>query len=97
MSYQIQYGQTMTKTVIAETRNNAKRSPAIKWIGFSCVLLFVVFLGSAGYLDFLIPGDKEVTTAAFESMVEDVRAGESVKDAVAAFCLEILDSAQTDD
>jgi len=40
--------------------------------------------------DFLLPGDPEVTESAFFSMVESIRTGESVKDAITAFCTEII-------
>ncbi len=58
------------------------------------VLLMVVFCMNAtlrtAVLDFLLPGDPAVTQAAFSDLVEDVRSGESVPDAVTAFCREII-------
>lgn len=97
MGYKIQYGQTMTKVFIQETKNKDIRMPAMKWIVLTCALFLAIYLGGSGYLDFLIPGNKEATTAAFTSMVEDVQDGKSVKDAFTAFCLEILDDAQKND
>lgn len=94
MGYKIQYGQTMTKVILKESRKDHRKIPAIKWIVVTCVLFLGVYLASAGYLDFLIPGNKEVTTAAFSEMVEDIQEGESVKEAFMTFCMEILDGAQ---
>ena len=39
---------------------------------------------------FFIPGDPEVTSAAFSAMVENIRQGDHISDAVTAFCLEII-------
>ena len=43
---------------------------------------------------YLLPGDPEVTAAALEQMVEDLRSGHSLGDAVTAFCREIMENAQ---
>ena len=94
MAYQIRYGQTMTKQPIRERKKAGKKTPALKWIALCLALLVVVFLGNSGYLDFLIPGDNAVTTAAFESMVTHVREGVTVRDAFTEFCLQILNGAQ---
>ena len=95
MGYQIQYGQTMKKLMIREQQRTYKNTPAIKWILMCLVLLLIAFLGNSGYLDFMIPGNKEVTTAAFELMITNVREGERVANAFTGFCLEILYNAQS--
>ena len=41
----------------------------------------------------LLPGDPAVTAAALENMVENIRDGESLVDAVTAFCREIIENA----
>ena len=43
---------------------------------------------------YLLPGDPEVTAAALEQMVDDLRSGYSFADAVTAFCREIMENAQ---
>ncbi len=95
MAYQVRYGQTMIKQPIRERMRAGRKTPALKWIALCLILLVAVFLGNSGYLDFLIPGDNAVTTAAFESMVTHVREGVAVKDAFTEFCLQILNGAQT--
>lgn len=45
--------------------------------------------------NWLIPGDKDVTKAAFSLMLEDIRTGEPVSQAVSAFCREILENGKT--
>lgn len=39
---------------------------------------------------YLLPGDPAVTAAALDGMVEDLRSGESITEAVKAFCQEII-------
>lgn len=46
--------------------------------------------------EYLLPGDPAVTAAALEGMVIDLREGENLYDAVAAFCREIMEHAPTD-
>lgn len=95
MGYQIQYGQTIIKKLIREKETKSEKSVLIKGICIGCVLLVLVFLGNAGCLDFLIPGDKAITKQAFSSMVDEVGNGGDVKTAITAFCLEILEGAET--
>ena len=40
--------------------------------------------------DILLPGDEDITAAALEGMVSDLRSGEPLGDAVETFCKEIL-------
>lgn len=63
----------------------------VKW------MLSVLFLLIAGYialssnlLDYILPGDPEVTAAAFSQMVEQVKTGESVRNAVICFVEQIV-------
>lgn len=92
MGYQIQYGQTMVKRKVIDHETDVNKPPLVKWIIISMVILVAVFLGNSGYLDFIIPGDKDITTAAFSAMIKDVQEGESINEAITAFCLEILDN-----
>ena len=42
---------------------------------------------------FLLPGDPTVTAAALEAFAQDLKDGESIRDAVTAFCQEIMEHA----
>ena len=97
MGYRIRYGQTAVKEVIAQTQLQKEKKLSLKWIAVVCVMIAITILGKTGCLDFLIPGDKEVTRQAFSSMVENVREGENVKTAITAFCMEILNNAEIPD
>lgn len=97
MGYRIRYGQTAVKEVIAQKQLQKEKKMSLKWIAVACVMTAITILGKTGCLDFLIPGDKEVTRQAFSSMVENVREGENVKTAITAFCMEILNNGEIPD
>lgn len=94
MGYRIDYGQSLTKQIIIDSDKMGQKKHHGKWIALWCILLSVVLLGKCSCLDFLIPGDKEITKHAFTTMIEDVQEGEDIKDAVTAFCVEILNGAK---
>lgn len=65
---------------------------------FIAVLVLVLVIGaitvkSVGLTwvqEVLLPGDPAVTAAALEGMVENLRNGENLYDAITAFCREII-------
>lgn len=93
MAYQIQYGKPSKKERLACIQNPKKLKIGL-YITVFLILLSIGLLGRLGKLDFLIPGDKQITKEAFHAMVEEVREGESVKEAITAFCEEILAGAE---
>lgn len=60
-------------------------------------LLFVLTVrqawpeGTALLREFLLPGEQNVTEAAFSEMIGDIREGESLGDALTAFCRQIVE------
>ncbi len=94
MGYRIEYGQTITKVKLKEKVRNIRIEWLLKTIAAGCVLLFLAFLwGKENVRTFFIPGDPDVTGHAAKCFVEDVRNGESISDAFAAFCMEIIENA----
>ena len=68
-----------------------QRKIPVKWV------LSATFLLIAGYiilngnvLDYILPGDPEVTVAAFSQMVEQVKTGQTVREALVAFVEQII-------
>lgn len=92
MGYRIQYGKVTKKEREAVMRVS-KRTAILKRTAVGCLVIAMVLLGKFGFLDFIIPGDREVTKQAFQTMLEEVQEGQSVKTAFTAFCGEILDGA----
>ena len=94
MSYQIEYPVTNR----LEQRYNVKsgKKPMIPVIVVICIILLAVsvyILGVDTIREFIIPGDDAVTVSAFHTMQDNLKEGMPVKDAVAAFCTEIIESA----
>lgn len=93
MGYCIQYTQGIAlKTELQESKHTRKGRIQI------CILLMVIvfFLVAASMgmtAEFLIPGDREVTKAAFIELVQDVENGENVKTAITTFCKEVISGA----
>ena len=70
-----------------------------RWAGVAAVALVVILVfgaiavkntGLTWVQTYLLPGDPAVTAAALDGMVEDLRNGESLGEAVKTFCEEII-------
>lgn len=93
MSYCIEYephkNKLYPKFKVKKQRNLSKIIICIT------VLLAVVFACRAEPVrGWLIPGDPQVTSAAFSSMVEQMKQGASVQDAVTAFCVQVINGSE---
>lgn len=94
MGYHIQYGKTIVKTAVQIPTTGRKHYSLLV-----IVLLFVTMLGYAAYSykdtlqQYIWPGDAMVTATALDTFVQDIMAGESLKDSVTSFCLEIVQHA----
>lgn len=93
MGYRIEY----------ETVGRHKQSSKKNWTGMTAgiLVLLLVFgamtiktVGLEWVQEVLLPGDPDVTAAALENMVEDLKDGNSFGEAVTAFCKEIMKHAQ---
>lgn len=94
LGYRIVYDSgTSVKTPIREPKSR------LLMMICGCLLLFGLLTklfwpaGADKLRSILIPGDPDITTRAASEMVEDLRSGMSVEDAVQAFCREILNEA----
>ena len=88
MSYQINYDPSRRRKFYTTKH---KKKPG--WILIVAVVALSVTIFHKDLKHVLIPGDKQVTSAAFSDLTENLRAGESLKDAVTTFCREIIDGA----
>lgn len=98
MGYRILYGETVKKEVLTETTKN--RKPLIGVIAgviMCCVFTFIISKNADKLVDFILPGNKEVTKNAISTFAEGLREGESVSNAFVAFCQEIIDNANIPD
>ena len=96
MGYRIEYDLGQKKRYIIKFR--WERAAAMT---AGCLALFGLLTnlywpaGARALREFLIPGDTAVTGQAFEAMVEDIRSGTDISDAVTVFCREILEHAES--
>ncbi len=92
MSYEIEYDmQDLPKTV-------GKPRKASPWAILAVVLCLLLALGiktlSLPWVqEVLLPGDPAVTAAALENMAQNLKNGDSLLEAVTAFCQEIVRNA----
>lgn len=71
----------------------AKRIVCIA-ISICAVVMFLSVKGSLNtFKEWLLPGDARVTEVALNTLVEDLKDGDSLDDAITAFCQEILKNA----
>ena len=94
MGYKIAYEKG--SKVKFTTKNNRKLPK--KTITLSCIIILaavLIYAGAGKYLrDFFMPG---VTDDAFAALVDDIRSGEGVSDAVTAFCMDVIENAKSED
>ena len=89
MSYRVDYSPELSTQY--PTRVKIPRKLPLRPILLSfAVILFCYGVYCTGVWKLLIPGDPAVTTAAFSGMVDDIGAGESVRQAFLTFCREII-------
>lgn len=94
MGYKIEYDRQNIIRMNVEPRKkpSKKRMKAIL-IGTIVAVSLTVLQANGGILELLFPGEGIRARQAMEQMVEDIREGESLKDAFATFCIEIIDYA----
>lgn len=88
MAYRIVYGP----------EPKPKREGSKRWIALLCVAVLLIGLFLTGADEsvkrWLLPGDPEETAAALDNLVQGIREGENLGEAVGAFCREIVENAQ---
>ena len=88
MSYKIQYSPETVKRY-PQTKKTEKVNIG-KWVSLVLIIVTVLWLRINGIPDFLIPGDPDTTKAATAMLIDEIRNGSPVNDAVTVFCKEIL-------
>jgi len=89
MSYAVEYNPELRRTYPIK-KQKMYRVP-IKPIAITIVVLASFYTAyRLGILRWIVPGDPAVTTDAFSTMIEDVRSGQGVSDAVFSFCKNVI-------
>lgn len=95
MGYRITYGKTAVKEELKIKNYKFYKLLII----CSVALILVISIGWIGWSNqtirhWMLPGDAEVTEMALQDLVVDIKKGESLSDAVTAFCHEIISNAK---
>jgi len=76
-----------------------KKKDSKKWL-VAAMAVLAISLGIRKFeykekaIEWLLPGDPGTTKAALSTMLEELRSGEGLQEAVTAFCREILNEAK---
>ena len=96
MGYRIHYGENVIKEYIPESKNRSNIK--LLWVLIvCCAFIFAFSRNKDTIINYLLPGNKEVTRAAISTFADDLRHGESLSDAAVAFCREIIENANIQD
>lgn len=92
MGYRIEYGTGTSDGVFRKIESSKKRM----WIAIMAVTIIFILCYSqrSKLLDFILPGDPDVTKEAIGVFINDLKEGERASDAFSAFCKVIIDGAQ---
>jgi len=88
MSYYVEYNPELRRRY-PQTKNRSSKVQLVL-IGLLFMVVGIYTLMRYNLLQYLIPGDSQVTTAAFSEMVKSVANGKTVSEAVFAFCRDIV-------
>lgn len=93
MGYRIEYGPTEEKM-----RKSSGMVRRLQVLTAAFLLLFILLVrqawpeGTAKLREFLLPGEPSVTQAAFGDLLTDIREGSPFREALTAFCQQVIDN-----
>ena len=89
MSYTVEYNPELRK--LYPIKHSKRQKSPIKFLLYTlCVFVCLYILKIAGILRYIIPGEPAVTAGAFSEMVERVRMGQTVSDAIITLLKEVI-------
>lgn len=94
MGYRIIYESAIARKTKAHGVPSRKQY-VIFWSVFLLIVFSICWLGwnKTNIRYYLLPGDPDVTGTAIEDMIDEIRSGAAVSDAVSAFCKVIVNHA----
>lgn len=95
MGYRIEYDPKLKRKYPIKVRFGNRKMLLLTVVVLGAFILGLIGVNNrSDFKNWLLPGNPQVTEAALSSMIADIRAGEHVKDAITAFCLEIMENAK---
>lgn len=89
MSYCVEYNPEMRKRYPFVKRIRNKNLVKVFLVSAAAIAA-IYMIACSGVLRYFIPGDPEVTTAAFSLLLNEIGEGEPVREAFLSFCREII-------
>ena len=87
MSYHIQYEKDKTEKYPIHQKQKLHKSI---WAVILIIVLIITIFSFPSFREILIPGDPSLTKSAFSQMLDSLRSGEPLGEAVTTFCREII-------
>lgn len=95
MAYDIHYGGSIIRREQKKEHKTNNMKPHKKAFVIIVIMIALIFvLQIPAVQDFLIPGNKAVTKAAYYEMMDNLKSGYGFQKSVEAFCREIIDNGQ---
>ena len=92
MSYHVEYNPEVNiRYSMPKTKRRNKGGFAMLFFLGAAVASLII--AKTGWMQYLIPGDPEVTVEAFSTMVEQIETGTPVGESLRSFCKEIIANA----
>lgn len=88
MSYCVEYNPELRKRY--PIRVKRRKKPTVKIVILLMVMIGAYISVQCGLARYLIPGNVDVTNAAFSQLVEQVVSGEPISQSILTFCEEIV-------
>ena len=93
MAYRVDYGPSPEKGPSLFERNRIRILTAVFLLLFILAVKLLWPDGTAVLCNVLLPGEASATQTALSSLVDNLRSGEGVSEALSAFCKEIISDA----
>ena len=94
MGYRVVYGKTLEKTQFKDKKQQTTKQIAVWAVAlFAAIGICWIGWSHPDIRHYLLPGDPEITGEALDQLIDNIKDGDSLSDAVTAFCKEIIDSA----
>lgn len=91
MGYRVEYNPELRKYYPRKYKNTHTKTVRFVFI-CAAIAASIYLLNTANVLELFLPGDRNVTATAASDMVQRVRTGESVTDAVFCFFRDVVSS-----
>ena len=94
MGYRMQYSPEKVQRYPTKEVRKKRNGKMLVCFAAGIILLGLVYTRWEEVKEVLLPGDPEYTLQALEALAENMKNGETAKEAITAFCGDIMEHAQ---